>query len=56
MATQPDPSPDIIEPGSPPEVTPQPLETPSYSPDEVPEVGPDIDEPGRGPDEAPTPL
>ncbi|MCB2078668.1 MAG: hypothetical protein KDE55_13345 [Novosphingobium sp.] len=57
MATQPDPEPNIIEPQSPPEAPPQPMEPgPSGPPDEAPDLPPDIDQPGRGPDESPIPL
>lgn len=53
MATQPDPAPDRIEPGTPAE-TPPPFEQPAPgTPDEAPGIGPDIDEPGTGPDEVP---
>lgn len=57
MATQPDPSPDRIEPHSPPE-TPVtiPDPGPQPSPNEAPQINPDIVEPGTGPDELPTPL
>ena len=58
MATQPDISPDTIDPQSPPESPPQPSEPIPSEPQEVPEIapGPDIDQPGRGPDETPPPM
>ena len=56
MATQPDPAPDTIEPGSPPEFEPLPDDpAPDSPPDEAPEIQPDIDQPGRGPGEVPPP-
>lgn len=53
MATQPDPSPDRIEPQSPPETPVLPEEPAPGQPEETPPLSPDIDEPGIGPDETP---
>ena len=58
MATQPDFTPDIIEPQSPDEAPMQEPE-PSYqpgSPDEIPQIQPDYDQPEQSPDETPPPL
>ena len=55
MATQPDFTPDTIEPQSPPEAPmqePQPGFQPD-APDETPTIQPDHDEPDRSPDETP---
>lgn len=49
MATQPD----RIEPQSPPETPPMPVEPGPDYPDETPTLPPDIDQPGRGPAETP---
>lgn len=56
MATQPDVSPDRIDPQSPSEVPGElPNEQPTESPDETFPLQPDHDEPGRGPMETPPP-
>ncbi|MBU0668710.1 MAG: hypothetical protein KKE77_08885 [Alphaproteobacteria bacterium] len=53
MATQPDPSPDTIDPGAPSElpIDNPPLEEPMREPDEIEPVQPDTDNPGANPDE-----
>jgi hypothetical protein len=56
MATQPDPSPDTIEPQSPDELTPYEDPAPAYSPDEEPMIAPDFDQPDISPQETPEPL
>ncbi len=58
MATQPDFTPDTIEPQSPPEA---PMQDPvpgfePNNPDEAPVIQPDQDQPDRSPDETPPPL
>ena len=57
MATQPDPSPDTIDPGAPQEMPPDspPNEAPMKEPPGVEPVSPDYDNPGRGPIETPPP-
>lgn len=58
MATQPDFTPDTINPQSPDEAPMQEPE-PGYqpgSPDEMPELQPDYDQPEQSPDETPPPL
>ena len=58
MATQPDVSPDTINPQSPPEA-PQQEPAPGFqpnNPDETPTIQPDHDQPDRSPDETPPPL
>lgn len=57
MATQPDPNPDIIEPGSPDEFpsTNPPDEAPTQEPPEIDPVQPDFDRPDRGVPETPPP-
>ncbi len=58
MATQPDFTPDTIDPQS-PEEAPQQQPEPGFdpqSPDEAPEIQPDYDAPDRSPDETPEPM
>lgn len=53
MATQPEPSPDTIEPDAPSEmpVDSPPMEEPMREPNEIEPMQPDIDNPGGSPDE-----
>lgn len=52
MATQPDPPPNRIDPQSPPEAPPLPVEPgEGETPQEAPELPPDFDQPDIGPDE-----
>ncbi len=56
MTSQPEiPSPDRIEPQSPPErpVQPEPAGVPFEEPDEITPIGPDTDNPGKQPTELP---
>lgn len=57
MATQPDPSPDTIQPGAPDEFPSQspPNEAPMQEPDEIQPVQPDFDQPDRSIPETPPP-
>ena len=59
MATQPEFTPDTIEPQSPDESPPMQEPEPGFqpsAPDEAPPLQPDVDNPDRGPDETPPPL
>ena len=56
MATQPDPAPDTIAPGSPHESPPLPYDpAPDSAPDEMPPLSPDYDQPDVSPGEVPPP-
>jgi hypothetical protein len=53
MASQPDPSPDRIDPQAPPEVSPVPVEQPVAPPPDIVPPAPDEDRPGSVPPELP---